>query len=273
MKQMRMIFLIKTKMIIFEGIPGSGKTTTSQLLNNHLIENGIDSKVFIEGCEHPIDLPFYAYFSISEFKELLLKYTEQTNWFNQNSIIEDEYVLIPYKLPEPYPRNDKLVEYLCSKEFCYSDKAIVSFKKFKKVFCRRFEHHLATSASKDTITIFESVLFQHQIHDINRLYPHINENEVTEYIRVLARIISPLNPVLFYISQNNVKESLERTANIRSNPKWSSLETIEYYIKRKKIEMKAIEYLPFDSFIIDNTDQNWCKMFDTIMNKLSLGSK
>jgi len=260
--------MINTKLIIFEGIPGSGKTTTSQLLHKYLHEDGIYTESYVEGCEHPIDLPFYAYLSLREYNELILKYGEQAEWLEENSIIEDDYVLCPYKVPEPHPRNDMLMEYLSSKEFCYSSKPIVTFDTFKKVFCRRFQQYVEKAVAKNEITIFESVLFQHQIHDINRLYPHITEDEIIEYLRTLANILTPLNPVLFYISQNNVSESLKRTALIRSKPRWSTEETIAYYEKRKALELDAIKNIPFHSIVLDNTDYNWDKMFNSILNTL-----
>lgn len=262
--------MINTKLIVFEGIPGSGKTTTSQLLHKYFLENEIHSNIYIEGCEHPIDLPFYAYLSLREYDALLLKYQEQAEWLKQNSIVEDNYVLSPYKIPEPYPCNDDLIEYLRSKEFCYSSKPVVPFDIFKKVFYRRFELYVAKMLTKDEITIFESVLLQHQIHDINRLYPHIKDNEIIEYLRTVANILAPLNPVLFYISQNNVKESLEHTAFIRSKPRWSTEETITYYEKRKALELDSIKSFPFASIVLDNTNYNWDKMFDTILQTLSL---
>jgi hypothetical protein len=263
--------MINTKLIIFEGIPGSGKTTTSQLLHKCFLENGINPNIFIEGSEHPIDLPFYAYLSLSEYDALILKYQKQAEWLQNNSIVEADYVLTPYKIPEPYPWNDMLIEYLRSKEFCYSSKPIVSFDTFKKVFCRRFEQYVAKMIFENKITIFESVLFQHQIHDINRLYPHIKDNEIVEYLKKIANILIPLNPILFYISQNNVKESLKHTAFIRSKPKWATEETISYYEKRKVLELNAMKNLPFHSIVLDNTTYNWDKMFDTILNTLSFG--
>ena len=218
--------MINTKLIIFEGIPGSGKTTTSQLTYKYFLENRIIANIYIEGCEHPINLPFYAYLSLNEYENLILKYHEQAEWLRQNSIIEDDYVLSPYKIPEPWPKNDMLNEYLCSKEFCYSSKPIVSFDIFKQIFCKRFERYVDKMITQNEITIFESVLLQHQIHDINRLYPHIKDREIVEYLKMLASIITPLNPILFYISQSSVPDSLKHTAYIRSKPKWSTVETI-----------------------------------------------
>ncbi|WP_195576173.1 hypothetical protein [Paenibacillus sp. 1001270B_150601_E10] len=261
-----------TKLIMFEGIPGSGKTTTSKLLYNYLNEVGVNTKIYVEGSEHPIDLPFYAYLTKNDYNALLKKFPQLEEWIQLKSIIEDDYVLLPYKVPEPKPWNEELIEYLSSKEFCYSDKAIVPFNIYKKVFYTRFKQYVTRMFNTDTVTIFESVLFQHQIHDINRLYPQIKEDEIIEYIRNLAIIISPLNPILFYISQNSVEESLKHTAIVRSKPKWSNPKTIEYYIRRKNIELRAVKSLPFGSYIMNNTDRNWNKMFDDIKNILSIAS-
>jgi hypothetical protein len=265
-----MIAVVNTKLIIFEGIPGSGKTTTSQLLHKYFLKNEIASNSYIEGCEHPIDLPFYAYLSLSEYDDLILKYHAQAEWLELNSIVEDKYVLTPYKIPEPYPRNDILIEYLRSKEFCYSSKPIVSFDTFRKVFYARFEKYVAKTKERNEITIFESVLFQHQIHDINRLYPYIKDREIIEHLVTIAYILEPLKPVLFYIAQNSVKDSLEHTALIRSKPKWASEETIAYYEKRKVLEIDAMKKLPFASVVLDNTNYNWDEMFDSILHTLSL---
>lgn len=260
--------MINTTLIILEGIPGSGKTTTSQLLHEYFLESEINSHIFIEGSEHPIDLPFFAYLSLEEYDFLLLKYEKQAEWLEQNSIIEEDYVLSPYKIPEPYPKDDALIEYLASKEFCYSRKPIVSFDIFKKVFCRRFEKYVNEMVTESKVTIFESVLLQHQIHDINRLYPEVNESEIIEYLVMLANILKPLSPVLFYISQNNVRESLKHTAFIRNKPKWSSEDTIAYYEKRKALELEAIKSFNINSIILDNTDYNWNKMFHNILQTI-----
>jgi hypothetical protein len=264
----RMEKMKKTKLIMLEGIPGSGKTTTSQLLYTYLKEVGVNSEVYIEGSEHPIDLPFYAYLTKSEYNKLLIRFPQQAEWIRLNSIIENDYILIPYKVPEPKPWSDELAEYLSFKELCYSNKAIVPFNIYKKVFYTRFEQYVTRMSNTDAVTIFESVLFQHQIHDINRLYPQIPEDEIMEYIRNLAVIISPLNPVLLYISQNSVEESLKHTAIIRSKPKWSNPETVEYYIKRKNLELRIVKLLPFRSYILNNTDRDWNKMFDSIKSIL-----
>jgi hypothetical protein len=256
----------KIRLILFEGIPGSGKTTTSKLLHKYFIENGITSKAYEEGCEHPVDLPYYAYLTIKEYDNVLAEFVEQFDWMKRNVIVEEDYVLVPYKKPEPHPKNDDLILYLSSKEFCYSKKPVTSFNEFKKVFYKRFENYVFKVNNEREVTIFESVLLQHQIHDINRLYPEIEDDEIINYIKNIANIIKPLNPILFYISQNSVEESLKTTAERRLNSKWVAQDKIEYYKKRKELELKIISNLPIKSYILDNTDYNWDEMFNKILS-------
>lgn len=262
--------MLNTRLIMFEGIPGSGKTTTSKLLHKIFIEKGITSSIYIEGCDHPIDLPFYAYLSISEYDALLMRYKKQSQWLQKNSIIEESYVLSPYKIPEPYPSNVELINYLASKELCYSSKPTVTFDTFKKVFYKRFERYVDKIMYENQITIFESVLLQHQIHDINRLYKEVKHSEIIEYLKNLGDILKPLKPMLFYISQDSVENSLKNTAIIRSKPKWGTEETILYYEKRKALELKVINELSLECIILNNTDYNWDKVFNCILKKLLL---
>ncbi|WP_339293158.1 hypothetical protein MKY48_13585 [Paenibacillus sp. FSL W8-0187] len=258
------------RLILFEGIPGSGKTTTAQILQQYMMSIGIEASVFIEGSEHPIDLPFHAYFHNNEFEDLLHNYPEQEEWLNRHSIIEEGYILIPYKTPEPEPFHAELIDFLGAKEFCYSDKPVVSFTNFKTVFERRFKRYADIAMNNQEVIILESALFQHQIHDINRLYPEIAASDINEYITGLAEILRPLNPVLFYLSQNSVSESLEHTAQIRSKPHWWTAETIKYYTNRKSLELDILKDLPIKSIIIDNTKHDWDNVFNIISSSLNL---
>lgn len=121
-----------TKLILFEGIPGSGKTTTSQLVHSHLKEMGLTTEIYIEGSDHSIDLPFYAYLTRFEYDDVRTRFPEQAEWIRLHAVIEDDYVLTPYKVPKPIPRNDELIDYLSSKEFCYAIKLLFPFIRIRR---------------------------------------------------------------------------------------------------------------------------------------------
>ncbi len=258
------------RLIIFEGIPGSGKTTSSKKLHQYFIENDIKSTLFIEGSTNPFDLPFYAFMKKGEFENLLHDYPDYRNWVMINSIIESEYSLVPYMNRADIPFSGELINHLKSKEFCYAHTPVVSFDDFKCVFYRRFEKYVREVEDSESFTIFESILFQHQIHDINRLYPDVSDSEIIDYLVKLSEILVPLNPILYYISHNSVEESLRRIAKVRSKPKWSTRDSIDYYENRKTVEIRALNNLKFRHKVIDCTHFDWGKVFNNVISALGL---
>lgn len=63
---------MSSKLVLIEGLPGFGKTTTAQLVHEILMEMNIKSQLFLEGnLEHPADYDGVAFFKKNEFDELL----------------------------------------------------------------------------------------------------------------------------------------------------------------------------------------------------------
>lgn len=53
------------KLIIVEGLPGSGKSTTAQIIYDILKEKGISTEFYCEGnYNHPADFDGVAYFNV-----------------------------------------------------------------------------------------------------------------------------------------------------------------------------------------------------------------
>ena len=63
---------MNTKLIIVEGLPGFGKSTTAKLINEILSQNKIEVELFLEGnLNHPADYDGVSYFNKFEFDRLV----------------------------------------------------------------------------------------------------------------------------------------------------------------------------------------------------------
>jgi thymidylate kinase len=62
--------MVTSKLILVEGLPGSGKSTTATITNEILKDLNIDTKLFLEGnAEHPADYEGGSFFTKTEFAE------------------------------------------------------------------------------------------------------------------------------------------------------------------------------------------------------------
>lgn len=64
------------RLILVEGIPGSGKTTLANKIKDYLENKGLTAVLFNEGDAHPADLSWQAYLTTDEYNQLLLDYPD-----------------------------------------------------------------------------------------------------------------------------------------------------------------------------------------------------
>ena len=68
---------MNTKLIMVEGLPGSGKSTISQLIAEILRQQGMNVQLFQEGhLDHPADYESVACYTQKELYQLLSTYGE-----------------------------------------------------------------------------------------------------------------------------------------------------------------------------------------------------
>ena len=112
-------------------------------------------------------------------------------------------------------------------------------------------------------------ILQHQIHDLLRNYRSDN-TAIFKHMEFLLSEFHTFNPVLFYISQSDVSDSLKRIARLRGKPKYGTNESIAFWQNRKQIEYQLMSKLKLRSYVLDNTDCNWDKIFNAITNILDV---
>jgi len=79
---------MQSKLILVEGIPGSGKTTTANKIVAYYRDNGVNATAYIEGDAHPADLGWIACIPQEHYNSLLARYPQLAEDIKVNTQIE-----------------------------------------------------------------------------------------------------------------------------------------------------------------------------------------
>jgi hypothetical protein len=282
---------VKNRLILIEGIPGSGKSTIASRLKDYLQNTGIKVKLYSEGDAHPADLAWNAVIQISDYEKLLIDYPKYAEIIRNNTQFEESYAIVAYIKLELGTEENELMSYFEAHEV-YDGK--VSLNTFKKLHLKRWEQ-FAKNIDENSIIIFECSYLQNHINELMGF--HNKDMEfIMDYMTDLIKTVECLSPKLIYLAQPNVHETIERVAKERVSPdksKWqdwidrviSYAETSQYGIKhnlkgfegvveffnsRKEIELTVIKKLPMDKAIINNLEYNWNEVFNQVLSSLDM---
>ncbi|MCK5130257.1 MAG: thymidylate kinase [Clostridiales bacterium] len=277
---------MKTKLILFEGIPGSGKTTLSIKAEKYLIDNGINAKCYTEGGLHPADLAWLSYLTLDEYHDMLNKYPQHADVIKKNSTIEEDMVLVAFTKLGLHKDENELMTYLRDKEI-FDGKLTID--EFLEVNIKRWKSFCKKAAEDDIVYIFECAFLQNHICEIIA-YNEVNTEYITDYFNQLISTVLSLNPTLVYLNQPDIRATIERVSKARVSPKNSTRPdwidmcidyvenckygknnnlhgfdgTIQFFDHRVKTELTVIENLSIDTLIVDNHSFDWDAMFTEI---------
>ena len=276
---------MKNRLIMIEGIPGSGKSTCAKKVEEYLIKQGIKAKLYSEGDAHPVDMAWNAYLSINEYEALLKQYPAHSENIKAHTQIEAEYVTIAYTQLGFYPNQNELMNILEAHEVYDGRVACEIFEKLHLQRWRKFK------LEEDEMAIFECAYLQNQIGELMTTY-NKSKTYIEGYLLELLKSVEQYNPLLIYLTQKDVEETITRVAKQRLSPdksKWEdwidlvirSVENskygkqndlkgiegvIQYYKDRKVIELDYLHQLKVnypelvDTEIVHNDDYDWGKL-------------
>ncbi len=273
---------MNTKLIMIEGIPGSGKTTIANKVHTYLNHNGKMTNIYPEGCLHPADLAWCAYIPLNNYKMLLEKYNKIENYIKKYTSIEDDYAVIAYT----QIRTDDFSFYNELSSFEVYD-GRVPYNLFCKILLKRWKAFADSAFGESNITIFECAFLQNHIFELLGFY-NADEQEIFNHLENLLFSVSKLNPTLIYLSQESITDTINRVSSERvasgPNPAWIDLIStwvenspygkkhklsgfngvINFLEKRKEIELNIISRLPAKSIVIQNKNFDWDNVWKQI---------
>jgi hypothetical protein len=230
------------QLILVEGLPGSGKTTTAKLVQQILAKKGIEGKLFLEGdLDHPADFESVACLSEGEI------HFQHISEFRK---VGDDY-LVPYR---------KLGLDLSDKDI-YE----LPFEKNQELIAANWGRF---AKEAEGVHIFECCFIQNPV-TVGMIKYGTQDEQVIGYVKELEAQAAGLHPLLIYIDRDDVEEAFLKA--VEERPKeWSQFftgyytqqgygkrhgltgiqGTIEVLKARKELERNIIDKLDMQKIII-----------------------
>lgn len=271
---------LKSKLILIEGIPGSGKTTTAQFVAGWLEENEHHPALFLEGdWNHPADYESVACLSDPDFSQIQSQFPDQARLLTQHSQRLDGQWFIKYRQLKHENEDlvpDELLQVLSQFEI-YELPA----EKHIHLLQERWRRFTAQAAAEDKVYVFECCFLQNPFTTLLAKH-NLHLEAIHHHIFALTRIVKCLNPKLIYLVQNDVRKTLSDIRRKRPQG-WADFVTwyltegeygsahklagyegvIEFYTRRQALELELLPVLPLPSLVLSDAD-DWEKRYNDI---------
>ncbi len=262
-----------TKLIIIEGLPGSGKSTTAEKVYDILKDKGINTEIYSEGnYNHPADFDGVAYLNSEDFNMLKQVYSKSKDLLNKIKIKYHNGYLIPYR--KAIEEQQMSFEYELFNDITKNDIYELPIELHTELILSRWNEFVNNCINEDKVVIFECCFIQNPV-TVSMIRNNSLKEVTMSYINSLAEKIVPLEPILIYVEQEDIKVSFNRAVSER--PKEWIDEFINYYTNqgyglsnnlngldgvmqvfeaRSKLEREIYDSLKLVKYKIDNSKFN-----------------
>ena len=275
---------MNTKLILVEGIPGSGKSLYAQRIAEFYIHRGFTVNLYNEGGFHPADLAWNACLPIEKSDSILAPYESFRKEIDINTHIEDDYAIISYTQV-----NTDIQDFFKAMESYEVYDNRVPFEVFNKLHLKRWSEFSQLAKHRDELTVFECAFLQNHVNEL-MLWNLADFETIKQHLNTLILTVIPISPVLVYLSQSDVGETISRVAKERvfenetwidgfvhyiENTPYGKLHNVEglngivqFLQKRQSVEMEIIKTLPIQTFVFENYNYDWESLWMEVENKL-----
>ena len=260
-----------TRLVLIEGIPGSGKTTTARCAAEWFKQHGAEPALYLEGdWDHPADFESAACLDEAQYAALRAKFPAVGGFLDQQARCEGGERFFRYQeMQQMYGPSlpDGLMEALAQYEV-YD----LPVEKHLRLLRERWQNFAERSRHEGRTYIFECCFLQ---NPFTTLLAHYNLPlpAVRRHILELAEMLQPLRPRLIYLAQSDPRATLERVRGERP-PEWADYVTayitggaygqahrlngfegaVEFYTERQALELELISDIPMPAAILKDQE-------------------
>ncbi|KMP95765.1 hypothetical protein [Bacillus cereus] len=278
---------MNTKLIIVEGLPGFGKSTTAKLINEILSQNKIEVELFLEeNLNHPADYDGVSCFNKFEFDRLLSNSGGFKEVLLKKVLKKGSNYLLPYrKIKNEFGDqfSDELFNIILK-----NDIYELPFDKNVELIADKWNDFAEIALEDNKVYIFECCFIQNPL-TIGMIKYGEQKEKMINYVMKVAKIIENLNPMLLYVEQDNLEFSFRKALKERT-PEWST-GIIDYYTNqgygkehnhsgvegaikvleaRRNLELEIFDMLKMEKEKINNTKYEIDSYRSMLKDKLAI---
>ena len=135
----------------------------------------------------------------------------------------------------------------------------VPIAEFTETYQQKWRNFVEGQFARESMLILDGTLFHHQINDLIREYS-ATDDVIVNHLSSLLHIIQPLNPIVFYLSSNDVGLRLRKARESRKQTT-PTAEQIFFWENRKRVDLYAMEKLSVESRVL-SIDDDWSAALD-----------
>ncbi|MBU3134910.1 hypothetical protein KPL39_01370 [Clostridium gasigenes] len=260
-------------LIIIEGLPGVGKSTTAENVYDILKDKGINTEIYSEGnYNHPADFDGVAYLNSEDFNMLKQVHSKSKDLLNKIKIKYHNGYLIPYR--KAIEEQQMSFGYELFNDITKNDIYELPMELHTELILSKWNEFVNNCINEDKVVIFECCFIQNPV-TVSMIRNNSLKEVTMSYINSLAEKIVPLEPILIYVEQEDIKVSFNRAVSER--PKEWIDGFINYYTNqgyglsnnlngldgvmqvfeaRSKLEREIYDSLKLVKYKIDNSKFN-----------------
>jgi hypothetical protein len=265
----------KCKLIIIEGVPGSGKTTLAAFVKDLLDGKDILNRLYCEGdLDHPADFEAVAHFTRSDYESFLSHHASYRQLLEQNVTINGDDCFLGYhklKLGDGQILPDALITELAKHDVYETPLA----GNYCRLAAKRWQEFAERAARTEEISIFECCFLQNPLTVLLGKH-NVAVPDALKHIQAVTATIQPLQPILIYLWQADTRATLDRVSRGRpqewkefliayfTQQGWGKATrvngfegVIAFYEMRKRIELDLLRQLDITKLLVENTSYDW----------------
>ena len=232
------------RLILLEGLPGTGKTTNAYRLYEQLVRNGRDVRWLHEVSQpHPTLFFSESCLTKEEYRLFLEKHPEAAAMLSGITEIRATTVGIDYlTAARRLPGQEEAAWY---RELLQYDVMDCPLERYEPIAYEKWEAFVRAALRDDTIYLLDGSIFQYQI--FTYLLNGAEYPGLAGFVRGIMKMLRPLRPALIYLYRENTDDSIafiEKQRGVRAlESTWERDQGRPYYRDKQQDVTAYFDFL------------------------------